>query len=315
VHRGKLCSEKLLAKDSGDDRLDLNRNPPGPEQPPTRWDLEEGILPKVLEQFDPAVDPVRVEDKLYSEIEESRRERTLARENMEDEQDRGDEDDDDQSETYTERMDEDTFTTMGNNFASPISFLESSPRKFDNTPTQSRMSRNEIREDIPGRFHLPRQQALPNVSHFQPNNNNQHSPVVQSTYSPSFQSQRSTSSGQAFGPRHPSHAYPSMMMDQGSISTFANLDSQRTQHSRTSSPRDTEITDQITGLSVSAPGAPRYPAAARLGRLGNDIARVCRSMILLIAVFRTSPIRGPTGRNNAYQSGPLSTGYPLGHTF
>ena len=309
--RGKDCSEKLLAKDSGDDRLDLNRNPPGPEQPPTRWNLEEGILPKVLEQFDPAVDPVRVEDKLYSEIEESRRERTLARENMEDEQDRGDEDDDDQSETNTERMDEDTFTAYS--FASPIPFLESSPRNFNNTPTQSRMSRNEIREDISGRFHLPPPQALPNVS--QPNNNNQHFPVSQSTYSPSFQSQRSTSSGQAFGPRQPSRAYPSMMMDQGSISTFANLDSQRIQHSRTSPPRDTEITDQITGLSVSAPGAPRYPAAARLGRLGNDIARVCRSMILLIAVFRTSPIRGPTGRNDAYQSGPLSTGYPLGHTF
>lgn len=269
--RGKNCSEKLLAKDStGDDRLELNRNLPAPEQVPERWNIGDNILPRVLEQFDPEIDPARIEEKLYSELEESKRER-LSREMMEDEQDRGDEDEDDRSDVNTvEPIDEDIFA-MAYNFGSPVPFIESPQRNFSRTSTPSRIPAKENRMDIHGRSHLP-PQPLTNVSQGPPSNHGQRVRfAAQPTYSsPTFQPPSPASSAQASFTRQPSRLYAPMVVEQNPTSNFTNPDPPRVRPAGTIAPRDMEIAAQFPGLSVSVPGAPRYPAAARLG---GDIAR------------------------------------------
>jgi hypothetical protein len=268
-----------LAKDStGDDRLEPTRNLPEPEQAPERWNLEDNILPRVLEQFDPEIDPVRIEEKLYSEIEESMRDR-LSRERMEDEQDRGDEDDDDRSDVNTvEPMDEDIFA-FAYNFGSPVTFAETPQQNFSRTSTQSRMRANENRMD--GRSH-PSPQPLTNVSQGPRSNHGQRVRFAeQPTYSPpTFQPPSPAPRAQTSFTRQPSPLYAPMVVEQHPTTNFTNLDPSRIRSTGTIAPSDMQIAAPLPRPPVSVPGAPRYPAAARLG---DNIPRVSSSTISLIA--------------------------------
>jgi hypothetical protein len=261
----------LLAKDAGDDRPDPNKCPLGQEQVPERWNVDEEILPKLLAKFDPDVDPVCVEDKLHSEIEEQRSRRLSAREIMEEREDMDDEDDDmdDQSEyTDRERAGEGYFA-MADSFPSPPTFVDTTQRF--NSRTQLRSPANDNQMQIDSRPQLP-PQSFPHFPDSQIGNNHQRPRVhfaTTPTQSPSFPPS-SQLSPQATSSRQTPHSYSTLTGNRSRGPNPGNLDPRRTGTSAGYvDPRD--LTSQFSGFSVSAPGGPRYPAAPRLG---DDIHQV-----------------------------------------
>jgi hypothetical protein len=261
----------LLAKDAGDDRPDPNKYPLGPEQAREIWNVDEELLPKILSKFDPDVDPIRVEDKLHSEIEEQRSRRLSAREIMEEREDMDDEDEDDQSEyTDRERAGEGYFA-MADSFPTPPTFLDTRQRFDGRTLPPPRSPSNDNQMQIDSRSQLSPQPFSP-FPDSHSGNHHQRSRVhfaATPTQSPSFPPS-SPLSAQSSSSRQTPHSYGNVAPNRNRGSNLAIPDPRRVGTlAGTVDPRD--LTTQFSGFSVSAPGGPRYPAAPRLG---DDILQV-----------------------------------------
>lgn len=260
----------MLAKDAGDEKGETIINLQSVEPQLEKWKLEEPILPRVIDHFDHTVDPSHVEEQLFSEIMESRKERAEAKDRMEDDQDRDDdlEEADDHSEVDTVELMDEEFLALPESIFTPPSFNESPQRNLTRTYSQSRTPSTEVR-GMDGRSQSSQQRLTDNF----PGRTYNHNPGARVRFAPHsthisyFPPSNNIPSAEVPASRWPSHLHATMAPEQNRISTFANPDPYRIRPAGTVAPRDMEIPTQSAGLSLFAPGTPRYPTAARLGNI------------------------------------------------
>ena len=260
----------MLAKEAGDDRPEPNKDPLGQGQTPERWKVDEEILPKIFEKFEPDVDPVHVENKLQEEIEERRSRRLSAQDIMDEREDMDDDDDDiDNQSEYTdrERAGEGYFA-MADSFPTPPRFLDTTQNFDGRTSTHFRSPASDNQMQIDHRPQITSPQPFPHIPDPQVGNHHQRPRVhfaTPSTQSPSFPPSSPLSSS-----RQNPRSYSTVAGNRSRGPNLGNPDPRRTVTSAGYvDPKD--LTSQFSGFSVSAPGAPRYPAAPRLG---DDIHQV-----------------------------------------